>query len=245
MPMWSQTYKSGYRYYREHRASRSIQECPSAGGSIKCEVPDEQMGRIISAIEIGPAWQEQILAIIQVKDEVERVKEERKKVKERLRRLAQTYNDLLCEEGEYQRKKRQLNQELESLVVPEANAAEAAGKLMQRLPELWEGANLGERQQLLTTMLDGVYVDAKEEKRIVALKPKPAFKALFQIATTKEGSGIVLYNEKTLAAGESPDGPCSWWRRGRLYLPDLQTTPVIIPHRVPSSWSAYTVAWAA
>jgi hypothetical protein len=70
-------------------------------------------------------------------------------------------------------------------------------------------------------MLDGVYVDAKEEKRIVALKPKPAFKALFQIATTKEGSGVILYNEKTLASSESPDDLCSWWRRGRVdLLPD-------------------------
>ncbi|HZA24997.1 MAG TPA: hypothetical protein VFA32_20785, partial [Dehalococcoidia bacterium] len=67
----------------------------------------------------------------------------------------------------------------------------------------------------------------------------------FQIATTKEGSGIILYNEKTLASSESPDELCSWWRRGRLYLPELQTSPVIIPHRVPRSWSAYTIAWAA
>jgi hypothetical protein len=45
-------------------------------------------------------------------------------------------------------------------------------------------------------MLDGVHVDTVEEKAVVALKPKPAFKVLFQIATTKEGCGIVLYNEK-------------------------------------------------
>jgi hypothetical protein len=81
---------------------------------------------------------------------------------------------------------------------------------------LWEGASVEERRQLLLTMLDGVYVDAREEKRIVALKPKPAFKALFQIATTKEGSGIILYNEKTLAMSESLDGSSSWWRRGRV-----------------------------
>ena len=68
-------------------------------------------------------------------------------------------------------------------------------------------------------MLDGVYVETKEERRIVALKPKPAFKALFQIATTKEGSGIILYNEKVLASSESPDDLCSWWRRGRVELP--------------------------
>ena len=65
-------------------------------------------------------------------------------------------------------------------------------------------------------MLDGVYVDAKEEKRIVALKPKPAFKALFQIATTKEARGVILYNEKALALSESSDDLCSWWRRGRV-----------------------------
>jgi site-specific DNA recombinase len=40
MPMWSQTYKSGQRYYREHRASRSLADCPSAGGAITCHIPD-------------------------------------------------------------------------------------------------------------------------------------------------------------------------------------------------------------
>jgi hypothetical protein len=124
--------------------------------------------------------------------------------------------DGVYEEKEYQRQRRQLELELESLVVPEADAAEEAGNLVQRLPDLWQGANLTERRQLLLTMLDGVYVDAKEERRIVALKPKPAFQALFQIATTKEGSGVVLYNEKAPTFSESSDEmiPCSWWRRG-------------------------------
>jgi site-specific DNA recombinase len=224
MPMWSQTYNSGQRYYREHRASRSIEDCPSAGGAIKCDIPDEQMGRIISAIELGPRWQEEILVIISVKDEVERVKDQRIRVKEKLKRLGKAFVDGVYEEKEYQRQRRQLGLEMESLVVPAADAAEAAGNLIQQLPELWEGATLIERRQLLMTMLDGVYVDTKEERRIVALKPKPAFKPLLQIATTKEGSGIILYNEKTLAQGESSDGSCSWWRRGRVELPVYNRT---------------------
>jgi site-specific DNA recombinase len=218
MPMWSQTYKSGQRYYREHRASRSLVDCPSAGGAITCHIPDEQMGRIVSAIELGPRWQQQVLAIISVKDEVERVKEQRLRVKDKLKRLGKAFVDGVYDEKEYQRQRRQLELELDSLVVPEADAAEEAGKLIQQLPDLWEGATLGERRQLLLTMLDGVYVDSKEERRIVALKPKPAFKALFQIATTKEGSRVVLYNEKTLALSESSDDLCSWWRRGRVQL---------------------------
>jgi hypothetical protein len=67
-------------------------------------------------------------------------------------------------------------------------------------------------------MLDGVYVDTVEEKAIVAIQPKPAFPALFQVATTKEGSGVVLYNEKasTLSGSSDELTPCFWWRRGRV-----------------------------
>ncbi len=49
-------------------------------------------------------------------------------------------------------------------------------------------------------MLDAVYVDARESKCIVAVKPKPPFRPIFQVALTVEGSGIVL-------AGERPTAP--------------------------------------
>ena len=216
MPMWSQTYTSGQRFYREHRASRSLEDCPSAGGSIKCLIPDEQIGRIISAIELGPAWQDQIMGMISVKGEVERVHEARRRAQDRLKRLGQAFVDGVYDEAEYQRQRRQMKLALESLVVPEADAAEAAGNLIQQLPQLWDGATIEERRQLLLTMLDAVYVDAKEERVIVALKPKPACQALFRIATTKAGSGVVLYNEKAPALSEDSDGSCLWWRRGRV-----------------------------
>jgi len=44
-------------------------------------------------------------------------------------------------------------------------------------------------------MLDAVYVDVKEEKRIVAIKPKAPFKPVFQVSTTREGSGVALVHE--------------------------------------------------
>ena len=86
-------------------------------------------------------------------------------------------------------------------------------------------------------MLDGVYVDTVEEKSVVALKPKPAFQALFQIATTREGSGVVLYKENPPDQFPSPedDSPCFWWRRGRV---ELYRTPYL---RNPAS--ATSVVW--
>jgi len=58
------------------------------------------------------------------------------------------------------------------------------------LPRLWEKANQEERRKLLLTMLDAVYVDAKKTKSIVAIKPKPPFKPVFQVAASRKYSNI-------------------------------------------------------
>ena len=230
MPMWAQTYKSGHRYYREHRESRSLAQCPSAGGSITCDTVDEQMTAIVEAIELGPRWVEEVLTIISVTDEVAVVKEKRQKVQEKLRRLGKTYVDGLLDDEAYRHQKRQSELELESLVVPQADDAEEAGRLIEQLPDLWAGATIGERRKLLTLMLDAVFVDAKGEKRIVAIKPKAPFKPIFQVATMREGSKISLVIDKreitpaTIEAmnndrpphdtGAEAGQPCSWWRQG-------------------------------
>ena len=168
-----------------------------------CNTPDEQIGRIVEAIELGPKWLEEVLAIISLKDEVERVKKQRQQVQEKLRRMAKAYVDNLFPDEEYHRQKRLLEMELESLVVPQASAAEEAGKLLMDLPRLWSGATLEERRKLLLAMLDAVYVDAKEEKRIVGIKPKPPFRPIFQVATTKEGSSVLLMKEPPESTGGS------------------------------------------
>ena len=109
---------------------------------------------------------------------------------QRLRRLGKAYVDGLYLDDDYRREKRGLEEKLAGLVVPEVAATREVGKLLEELPNLWEQADLGERRKFLVTMLDAVYVDTVEEKSVVALKPKPAFRALFQIATTREGSGF-------------------------------------------------------
>jgi len=180
-------------------------------------VADEQIGRVVEAIELGPDWHEEVMARISLQDEVEKVTKERERVRERLRRLAKAYVDGFYSDEDYQREKRSLEMELERLVVPEADAAREAGELIMRLPDLWERASLEERRKLLLTMLDAVYVDAKEEKAIVAIQPKAPFRPIFHVATTKEGSGVLLMKEPPEIPPEAD--LCSWWRRGRVELP--------------------------
>ena len=169
---------------------------------------------------------------MQLADEVKRVGEESKKTEQQLRRLGQVFVDGHIDDGEYKRRKGWLAEKLRSLVVPDADVALEAGKLLEHLPKLWKKAGLSERRRVLMTMLDAVYVDTVEERRIVAIRARPAFRPLLDIATTTEGSGIHLINEKDLPA-EHENGPedemaspahngavpCCWWRRGRVELP--------------------------
>ena len=228
MPMWAQTYTNGRRYYREQYGSRGAGDCVGRSGSMPCQVPDDQIGKIVSAIVLPEAWMDRVLARIHLADEVERVASERKETEQRLKRLGRAYVDGLYFEDDYRREKRLLDDTLASLVVPGIDTAKEAGKLLEDLPQLWEGANLAERRKLLLTMLDAVYVDTVEEKAIVAIRPKPAFMPLFEVATTREGSGVVLIVEKDLPPVDETNpeatSPCLWWRRGRVELP-VQKAP--------------------
>jgi hypothetical protein len=79
------------------------------------------------------------------------------------------------------------------------HVADEAGRLVQDPPRLWAEATLQERRRLLMTMLDAVYVDAKDQKRMVAVRPKLAFRPILQVATTRERSEIEL------PTGEPPE----------------------------------------
>jgi len=192
--MWAQTYKNGQRYYREHKNSRSYGVCPARSGSIPCHMADEQVIRLVGNIELGERWQEKVLAIISIKDEADKVNKRQQDIKNRLKRMAKTYIDGLIEDNEYSRQKKVLEMELESLVVPEVRATEEAGKLLQDFPQLWCLANLEEQRKLLVSMLDAVYIDTKNNL-IVAVKPKPPFRPVLQVAASREGSDIRILNE--------------------------------------------------
>ena len=104
----------------------------------------------------------------------------------------------LFDEIEYHRQKKSLEWELESLLIPELDAAKEAGRLLTDMPRLWAGANLQERHQLLTTMLDAVYIDLKDRRSIVSVKAKPAFQLVIGPSEPRSASWwIAMSNRRT------------------------------------------------
>ena len=144
-------------------------------------------------------------------------------MEERPRRLGKVYVEGMYSDPDYEREKKYIAMEMESLVVPEASAAVEAGRLIEDLPKLWDEASLPERRKLLLSMLDGVYFDTKGEKPLVAIKPKAAFMPVFQVAVTRQGSDVILMKEPPGDCREAHTTPCLWWRRGGVEPPVQKT----------------------
>ena len=72
---------------------------------------------------------------------------------------------------------------------------------------------------MVSPMLDAVYMDTVEEKSMIAIRSKPAFMLMFELAQTRQGSNMVSVLEKALPPvddSEAATSPCLWWRRGRI-----------------------------
>ncbi len=61
LPMWAQTCQYGRQYYREHRGSRGEGACVNAGGAVRCEVVDGQIGRLIESLVLPEDWLDAVL----------------------------------------------------------------------------------------------------------------------------------------------------------------------------------------
>ncbi len=188
---------------------KAIQAIPKLGAPVVRDVLT--LAEYESFRDALPTWRDRLLAKIHLAGEVNRIRQER---------LGRAYVDGLYSNDDYKREKRSLEDSIAGLVVPRVESAKEAGKLLEDLPSLWAAATLTEQRKLLLTMLDAVYVDTVDEKAVVAIRPKPAFRPLFENATIRAESGVVLINQtpQTLDEPEASE-PCCWWRRGRLHLP--------------------------
>ena len=101
-----------------------------------CEVPDEQMGRITSAIVLPDAWLDRLLATVHGAPVVMGVERKRDQVHQRLKKLGTAYVDRIYDDVEYRRRKTVLDDNLRSLMVPDADVAAEAAKPLEHLPGL-------------------------------------------------------------------------------------------------------------
>ena len=67
--------------------------------------------------------------------------------------------------------------EMDSVYIPELDDAQEAAKLLQDFNALWRAATASQRNRLLLTILEAIYVDV-ESRQIVGLRPRQSFLTL-------------------------------------------------------------------
>ena len=105
---------------------------------------------------------------------------QRKQAEEKLRRLGRSYIDGIIDDGEYNIQRKLLQDNLNSLVIPEEDAALQAGELLESLGLIWNNATDEEKYRLLSGMIEAVFVDLAASRSIVGIQPKPPFYNLFE-----------------------------------------------------------------
>jgi len=197
-PLWSETDSKGYMYYREQRNSHGVLNCPANGKAIRCDVIDQTIDNIIQSLILEPSWRERIISKLSNFSEREHILRERKRVHDKLRRLAKAYVDGIIEDSDYNLQRKLLQDSLNSLVVPEADAAMNAGEFLESLGLIWSKATLEEKHKLLAGMLEAVFVDLLASRTIVGIQPKPAFRALFESLKQNPESKVTVFTPEDI-----------------------------------------------
>jgi site-specific DNA recombinase len=171
-----------------------VQSSKNRGAAVRCDVIGEQTDRIIQSMVLEPSWRERIISRVSTLSEHEHILKQRKQIQEKIRRLGKTYLDGVIEDGEYNVQRKLLQDNLDSLVIPEPDAAMNAGKLLESLGLIWQKATLEEKHTLLSGMLEAVYIDLAASRSIVGIQPKPPFYPLFESLKRKPDNKVIVYN---------------------------------------------------
>ena len=186
-PLWSESSLAGYSYYREPRNGHAHEGCPATGKAIRTKPIDYQMDMLIKSLVLDPNWRTNIIDKVSSLSEHERVKKERANLNDRMRRLGKAFVDGLVEEEDYKIQRKMIQDQLDSLVIPEAEAAFDAGQKLENLGSIWELASPEDKHALLFSMLEAVYIDLAETRSIVGYNTEELIHPSFSIFTRQSG----------------------------------------------------------
>jgi site-specific DNA recombinase len=182
--------------------------CPSRRRAIQCnarkhltrgDVIDQQVGELIKRLQL-PEERERLEELAEHKEEKQDIEGERRKLRGKLRRLREVYVDGDLSRGEYDRRRAELQAEIDALREPEAPQVEEAGATLESLSDAWEGATVQLRAAVLKTIFESVVVDVTA-RRVVCVMPYPQFAPLFRMDGLKEHGGCFYVAKEEQEAG--------------------------------------------
>ena len=156
-------------------------DCPNGRTYQRAGVLDDQVCAIIGDLRLPQSWREFVSGYLASGEERKKESNERRRLEEKLRRIRLQYREGDIDRREYRQESALTKAALDAARVSVDDEVVRYGDHIEGLVEAWGAATLEERHQLLTMMLDAVYVDMNQGL-VLGLKPKPEFLPLFNLA---------------------------------------------------------------
>jgi len=141
---------------------------------------------LLRNVQLPEAWQKDIERMIQDMDVVRKIENRRLEIEDELRRAGRAFADGAFNEDDYDRRRRKLISEKDSLVVPDGARAIEMGMQLETIGDFIDEATDDEKYKILHILFDAVYYDFGQ-KRLVGFKPHAEFVPIFRLAAPLSG----------------------------------------------------------
>jgi hypothetical protein len=156
---------------------------------------EEQIADLVRQLQLPEDWRERLKELSDHQEEREDVECKRRYLRNRLRRLRDLYLDGDFTKAEYDRRKADLQSQLDLLQVPEQPAIKQAGETLESLGAEWASAPKKYQREMLLVIFEEAYVDTKTSE-LVSVKPYPQFVPLFRMDGLEEKEDGRFYLRK-------------------------------------------------
>jgi site-specific DNA recombinase len=172
------------RYYREASRENGFADCPLLGRSIRADLVDQQVEKLILALKLPEDWESAIEEIVRSAQNpsVLDIEVERKRLREELRELREMKRRHLYagEEHVFWHEVETIQERLAALKQEPSKNVNFSVDTLLSIPFAWAHATQEERRDLVKIILEEVGCDLDAQK-IVWVKPQLGYEILFQL----------------------------------------------------------------
>lgn len=213
-PMWADAGGRGVVPRYRERPGLTMSPCEAGDRSVRADEVDPQAELVFTHLVLRPGWREWVIERLQARAKVKSMKREKAKLEAKLRRLLDVYTEGDISKAEYRRRKREVQEKMDALTIPEVDAAATAAELLENSGKLWEAATVKQRNKMLTAMLEAVLIDPVA-KKVVGIVPRPAFRDLF--LCLEENGTVKIYEPDAFLAQVSNGNNSKNWGLFQLW----------------------------
>lgn len=175
----------GYGYYIETSLYRG-KDCVDSHARVSMKKMDRLVLDLLRNIHLPETWQKEIELLLQKMDVVREIETRRLEIEEELRRTGRAFADGAFSEEDYDRRRKKLIAEKDSLVIPDGAKAIEMGMQLETIGDFIDDATDDEKYKILHILFDAVYFDFGQ-KRLVGFKPHADFVPIFRLAAPLSG----------------------------------------------------------